>query len=228
LGDFYTDKEGFDPSQAQERLTIQTPDSVSFTLLNQADQELQKEAPGLDIHTLAFSDSVTQSLRDGRVDLGIGVWTALESDIESDPIFRDDFVLVLRQDHPALSSPISLAKYAALEHVLVAPRGKPGGVVDEVLEKQELKRRVARTTHSFFAASFLVAQTDYALTMSRRMAFALRDTLPIVLMEPPIELPTYTIIAAWHKSRHDDPLLAWFIHTLKVHVESPMDPKAIR
>jgi len=215
MSGFFTHEQEFRPETLEDRLTIQTPDNISFMLVDRADHTLRAGAPGLDIHTIAYSAQVIENLRSGQVDLGIGVYKHREPDIHYDFLCRDTFVLVLRQGHPALESPISLETYAALNHVLVAPRGKPGGVVDEVLAKVGLKRRVARTTYSGFAAAHLVARTDYILTLSRRMVEALRGTLEFEVREPPIKLPSYDIECARHKSRRRDPLLNWFVQNIQ-------------
>jgi len=42
-------------------------------------------------------------------------------------------VCVVREDHPLLRRRPNAERFAALEHIQVAPRGRPGGVVDEAL-----------------------------------------------------------------------------------------------
>ena len=54
---------------------------------------------------------------------------------------------------------LTLARFAAMEHVLVAPRERAGGMVDWVLEKSGLVRRVAVQASTFLIVPYLLAGT---------------------------------------------------------------------
>jgi hypothetical protein len=59
----------------------------------------------------------------------------------------------------------------------VAPRGKPGGYLDDVLRERGLTRTVARAVPYFVTALQLVAETDYVLTISERIALRFAEPL---------------------------------------------------
>jgi hypothetical protein len=61
-----------------------------------------------------------------------------------------------------------------LPHLQVAPRGKPGGYVDDVLRERGRTRTVARAVPYFLTALQLAGETDYVLTISERLARASR------------------------------------------------------
>ena len=54
-----------------------------------------------------------------------------------------------------------------MPHIVVAPRGLPGTVLDDALKAHGLSRRVVRTTGTFVTAPFLVAGSDSLLTISQ-------------------------------------------------------------
>ncbi len=106
---------------------------------------------------------------------------------------------VARLDHPRLRGPeLSLEAFLAEDHVLVAPRATPRGTVDEVLAERGLTRRVARTFPSFLSAMWHVAEGDALLTVSRRLVTATAGRLPLRVFAPPLPLPSYTLVLAWH------------------------------
>ncbi len=60
---------------------------------------------------------------------------------------------MVRQRHPGVKKKLTLDAYLALRHVLVAPNGAPGSIVDTELERRGLKRRVALSVSSFLGGS---------------------------------------------------------------------------
>ena len=97
------------------------------------------------------------------------------------PVGHQDMVLVARRGHPAVKRGLGARAYAALDHVLVAPRGFQGGVIDTALEKLGLARRVVvRVTH-FSAAAFTVASTDLVVALPECFARAMAEVLPLAV-----------------------------------------------
>jgi hypothetical protein len=76
----------------------------------------------------------------------------------------------------------TLEQFVALEHIQVAPRGKPGGYLDDVLRERGLSRTVARAVPYFVTALQLAAETDYVLTISERIARRFAE--PLVARAP--------------------------------------------
>ena len=89
--------------------------------------------------------------------------------------------------------------------MLVAPGGVPRGAVDTLLAEHGLERRIARTVSTFHAAPHLVADTDYVLTVSRRVAERLAPGLGLVRRKPPVAPDGYWIVLAWHRRHDEDP-----------------------
>jgi hypothetical protein len=65
------------------------------------------------------------------------------------PLYHDTYACLVWKRH---SERLTLARFAALEHVLVAPRGRAGGIVDSVLEQSGLTRRAAVQASTFLIA----------------------------------------------------------------------------
>jgi DNA-binding transcriptional LysR family regulator len=81
--------------------------------------------------------------------------------------------------------------------------------VDRVLAEHGLQRRVAVRIRYFLAAPLLVSRTDLVLTVARSLAemFALHE--PVRLLEPPVELPSFSMGIGWHERVHQDPASQW-------------------
>ena len=94
--------------------------------------------------------------------------------------------------------PLTAERFAAFDHVQVAPRGNPGGYVDEILRQRGLTRRVARAVPYFLSALQLVAVTDYVLAISERIARRFADPLQLEILEIPLDLRPYALSLLWH------------------------------
>jgi DNA-binding transcriptional LysR family regulator len=129
-------------------------------------------------------------------------------------LFRDRFVCVVRADHPGIATPFDLDGYLALSHVLIAPRGQRGGVVDNELERIGRKRRVAVRLSHYLAAPYVVTETDLCLTVTERAARSACASFPLRQLEVPLVLSDMVVAQFWHARDHEDPAHAWLRATL--------------
>ena len=93
---------------------------------------------------------------------------------------------------------LSLEQFVSIPHIQVAPRGKPGGYLDDVLKERSLSRTVARAVPYFVTALHLAAETDYILTISERIAKQYAESLSLTLRELPVKLRPYALSLVWH------------------------------
>ncbi len=203
-----SDDGSFDPSTLQRDFHIATTDYAELLVVRPLSDALACDAPAIDLHARPQGDMV-QQLRAGTADLGLGVVLDPPADVRHTALFGEEFVCLLRRGHPALNKKLTLDRYAKLGHVLVAPRGTPVGVVDHALRRLGKKRRVARTVASFFVAPHLVANSDFVLTVARRVAHLLMQPLDLVMRTPPIGLTGFDLRMYWHRKNEDDDAHTW-------------------
>ncbi len=202
-------EEAVDPAKLTRGFRIAATDYAESEVIVPLARALSSSAPLVDIHALPQEPDTVAQLRAGDCDAAVGVFPGTPDDIHKLTLYRDHFAVLLRRGHPAARGRLTVERYAALDHVLVSPRGRPGGVVDTLLRERGLERRVARSVPSFHVAPQLVAHSDYALTVSARIAKRHADVLDLVIRKPPLELPRFLVCVAWH-SRHDrDPAHTW-------------------
>jgi DNA-binding transcriptional LysR family regulator len=113
-------------------------------------------------------------------------------------LLTDRFVCVVREGHPSVGKRLTLPQYVSLPHLQVAPRGRPGGYIDDELGRVGHTRRVARAVPYFVTALRLLAATDYVLTISERIARAHAAALGLRVLEAPLELRPYALSLVWH------------------------------
>jgi DNA-binding transcriptional LysR family regulator len=209
LGRVLQRDEAIAPARLRRPFTLGAGDLVELVLLAPLGRRLAAAAPGVDLYGARIEPDVTAQVREGRSDVVVGVFDDQPDDIRTVTLLRDRFVCLLRADHPVLSGRLTTRRYAALDHLLVAPRGVPRGVVDRLLEAQGLRRRVARTVSSFVVAPHVVAGSDLVLTVSELVARRFAAPLGLAVRPPPLPLPGYALRMAWHRRVDADPAHAW-------------------
>jgi DNA-binding transcriptional LysR family regulator len=152
---------------------------------------------------------VRPSLGEEGIDLVIGTAGPDLEGVFQQRLWDDGFSCLLRADHPRLEEPWTLDLYCALKHVLIAPRGTPGSVVDTALEEQGRRRVVVTRVAQFVPAAHIVAGSDAIVTLPTRLAELLAPSLGLVVREPPLALPRFTIWQQWHGRQQSDPAHRW-------------------
>lgn len=198
----------FDPLTARREFSIGMADLAEPWLVPRLAAAVAQEAPLVDLASSSDSRPLEEGLEAGRFDLVVNPTVSTQT-LRRQALLSEDFVCLLRQGHPALDKPWTAARYAALGHVLVAPRGTPGGVVDRALGDRGLARRVAVRVGSFGAAPEVVAATDLVTTLPRSIALDATTRLDLVVKDPPLPVPGFTLYAIWRERHHADPGHAW-------------------
>lgn len=188
----------FVPAELSRTFSLIASDYVLSVVGLVADRLLRAEAPGVGLRYLPNAHDDATRLRDGGADLAVGIYADLPPEMRSRQLLTDRFVCVVRAGHPVLGKRFTLERFLAQDHLQIAPRGRPGGYLDDTLEARGLSRRVARAVPFFLPALHLVSQTDYVLTVSERVARQLADTFGLVVLEPPIKLDPYALSLVWH------------------------------
>jgi len=210
----------FAPAQLQRRFVVVCTDHVSTVLLPRVEAILQRDAPQVDLVVAPLIPNTMEDLRQGAVDLAIGVFPEATPEVRRRRLFTDRFVTVCRPGHPRVQGELSLDGFLSEAHALVAPRGTPSGLVDRRLAALGHERRVARAFPSFLAALWHVAHSDALLTVSRRLVDAVQRALPLVVLSPPLALDDYVLRMVWHPRVDRAPADRWFRSTLVAAAEA--------
>lgn len=190
----------FDPGTAERTFVIAATDFVEFVLLPKLLARLNRDAPQVKLSVRAWPHHrVPPTLETGEVDLMIGFFEGVPAGHREAPLFEDEFVCIVRKDHPRVGKRLTPKAYAALSHVLVTPESAGPGVVDLALAKVGLTRTVGLRMSHFLMVPSVVAATDFVAAISVRVAAEATKRLPLRALPPPVELPRGTVAQAWHQ-----------------------------
>lgn len=194
----------FDPATDNRELRIVSADFAEGTMLPRPLADLSAAAPHVDVVLVSTPAgwSVTDILKEDA-HLALSPIRGAGASVRGVSVGHEGFVVVMREGHPAADG-LDLATYASLPHLLVAPGGTPGGIVDTALERRGLARRVAVRTRHFQTAPELLAASDLISTLPRRFAMSAAQRYGLVVREPPLELSGFDMKLAWHERwQHD-------------------------
>jgi DNA-binding transcriptional LysR family regulator len=155
-------------------------------------------------------------LRDGQVDLEIGVLGEFAPEVLTRFIFRDKFVGVVRAGHPLLASPVTPERYAACQHVVVSRKASFTGPVDDALETLGLTREIAAVVPGHPDAVRIARQSDLvALVPSASFHSAqAHGDLSLASFDLPVPTPEITVSAMWHPRLDADLAHRWLRDTV--------------
>lgn len=188
-----------------QTFVVHASDYVLAILGGAVDEILHEEAPSVCVRFVPNTPEDPLALQDDGSDMAVGIYGDLPPEMRSRQLLTDRFVCVVRKKHPTVTRSITLQQFVNLPHVQVAPRGLPGGYIDDVLRQRGHERKVARAVPYFLSALHIASNTDYVLTVSERIAKQFAATLALEILEPPFKLRPYALSLVWHPRVDSDP-----------------------
>lgn len=204
----------FDPETSDRLFRIAMNDVGQSVLLPTIVGAVRRQAKGVRVETVAPSteQQIRQLLLEGEIDLALGSWQPLGSGFHQQTLFSESFALLLRSDHPSAGQTISLDDYLSLEHVNYRPIGASESALQSAMSAEGLlgRRRVVLTTAHFAGLATVVASSDLVLTLPCRLAEAVRQSMPGLMVAPlPFFLPPFSVFMQWHDRVDTDGGHAW-------------------
>ncbi|MCG5486945.1 MAG: LysR family transcriptional regulator [Sinorhizobium meliloti] len=205
--------EPFEPARSRRRFTIGTSDGFSVFLPPLLD-EIARKAPSIDLVVRHMQMETAFSDLDGRlIDIAIAPFYELPARFAAQRLYEEEFVVAARSGHPFSKKP-TLENYCRMQHLLVAPRGDPSGVVDELLASRGLSRRVALAVPNFLLALDLLTKTELVCVLPKRFVEMHAARFAVGTAKLPLDLGASNIQAVVPKSALMDVGLVWLLDVL--------------
>lgn len=200
----------FDPANSQRSFTLAVTDIGEIYFLPVLMDALAERAPGVSISTVRNSGAtLTDDMESGKLDLAIGLLPHLQAGFYQRRLFHQRYVCMFREQHPAVSLPLTLENFLALEHVVVVSGGTGHSEVDAMLERAGIQRRIRLTVPHFIAVGHILQRTDMIATVPERFAARCLAPFGLTAVPHPVSLPDIAIKLFWHARYHRDPASRW-------------------
>jgi len=201
---------GFDPAKSTGIFTAGMAEYAEVALVGRLAEAFARQAARATLRLTPLTGvDAAEQLDRGAIDVAVARLGTLPTHVESILLLRDPFVVVARRGHPIAGQNLSIEAYAALNHILVSPRGDTSGALDRILVDFGLRRRIALLVATYLALPVALAASDLVATVPSRTARQIAATAEIDIMPLPIDFST-TVSMAWHRRAASEPAQAWF------------------
>lgn len=201
---------GFDPARSERAFVIGVNDVGETYFLPRLMRALDQVAPGVTIRTVrTTSIDVRDEMERGRMDLAMGFLPGLKGGFFQRRLFRQPYVCIFRQDHPLARSGVSARQFRAAEHVAIVSEGTGHGVVDEVIARAGIRRRLRLTVPHFMAVGPVLQATDMIAVVPQRFADCACGPFGLAAAPCPVKIPESIINVFWHARNHREAANQW-------------------
>ncbi|AXU95149.1 LysR family transcriptional regulator [Erwinia persicina] len=167
------------------------------------------EAPLVRLRFAPKPQKSAKPLREGLVDIEIGVAGEMGPEIRLQALFRDRFVGVVRRDHPlAQQAGVSVEQYTAYGHVVASRSGRRTGPVDDALAELGLQRKVQAVVPGFPAALAVARASDLVALVPASFLINQPEGW-LTMFELPVKTAPITVSQMWHPRSEADPAHRW-------------------
>ena len=204
--------------------TIATIDLTVPIIIVPLIEHLRRVAPAIDLRIVPLvREYVAAAFDRQEIDMAILNFPNPPKRLAYLPVLKDRYIGIARRGHPGLKAKLTARAYAALPHLLFSPRGDPKGIVDEPLAQlSSVRRRIVMTIPHISAVPLIVARTDLVAVIAERIARLYAGEYDLMLFDPPVKLPAFTISTLTSIAFAGDPALQWLQQQVKQVCEYPM------
>jgi len=176
--------------------------------------QITKAAPGVRLRFALKPDKEAHPLREGLIDLEIGVLGEFAPEVRARLVFRDRFIGAARAGHPLLQEPLTPERYAECKHVVASRTGIFTGPVDKALEALGLTRDIVAVVPGFPDAMRIARHSDFITLVPRSCLASFEAKQGLVGFDLPVPTPDIAVSAMWHPRMDSDPAHVWFRDTV--------------
>jgi DNA-binding transcriptional LysR family regulator len=200
----------FDPSLSRRQFGLATSDIGEITLLPHLMAALQKNAPDIEVEVIAVDvTKLEEWLNAGKIDAAVCSRGSLAVDAAGEVIFSDHYVCLASNQHPRLSSGLTMPQYLAERHVLVTPESGHS-LVEERLQELGCTRKIALRASHFNVLPEVVASTDLLLALPSHIARKFVAQHAVRVFDLPFAVRKLEIMLRWQEHRSDIAAQRWF------------------
>lgn len=223
-----TSKQGLDLPSLERTFTIRTDDSLVGAFAAPLAELVQQQAPNARVRFVTQGTHNVASLREGSVDLEIAVIKDMGPEVKLQLLFQDHFVGVVRPDHVLTHAKVTAKRYASQLHIGASRRGKEWGPIDELLQAQGLRRKIALVVPSFYVAVATAAKSEMVASVPEYLTSTAIELFGLHVFQIPLPVESVRLSQAWHPRFDADPAHRWLRDCVRKTFIRPMDEKVRR
>jgi DNA-binding transcriptional LysR family regulator len=199
----------FTPATSDRMFRLCSTDIAKVTMMPRLMKRIQETAPSIRIELRSMSANTARLLESGELDVAVGFISSLGAGFCQQKLFKENFVCVVRADHPRIKSALTLAQFASEIHLAVTTSGTGHDIVERALEAKRIDRRIAMRVDGFLGISSIIVATDCIVVVPQQLAQHLTREGRIKMLALPFEVPSYFVMQHWHERYTHDVANRW-------------------
>lgn len=170
-----------------------------------------EQAPGVRLDTLrAGGFDMKAEMEAGAIDLAIGAFDDLSGEsLFQRRLFQQDYVTMFRRGHALSEGKLTLERFRAASHLVVASSASPYNAIGPLLDKAGITQSARFSVPHFVAVPYIVSTTDLVVTVPRKLAERAAPPFGLEFVAPPLKLPALQTNVFWHRRFHQDAGNQW-------------------
>jgi len=216
----------FDPVVSERRFTLAAAAYACAVIIPPLVVRISREAPNVGLQFVETTGDLAERLDSGGLDFAIGAFESAPQRFARERLLSETMVWVVRADHPQADRLRTLEDLAAIPHVAVGDRFGAGGgrvqhpivsrsadrdpsALEAAMAVRGLRRRVGVTVADTASATAVVARSDMAALIPRRLAVQAEEAGRLRVIEEPYDSPPVEVQLLYRRDRLSDPSTAW-------------------
>lgn len=199
----------FDPATSSRIFRITGSDHPSRTILPALGHTLVACKSGIRIlWEPPGTWSLAERLHKGEVDLALVARIKVPRDVETELLYTDHYVHVVRHDHPQAHEPVTLKNFCAIPQIFLGyGTSVLDDMIDDILAKSGHQRLAQFAVTSFAQIIHHLESSDYGAVLGNTIAQTYAHKLHIRSL--PFELPNYQSLLCWDMRATSDSGIQW-------------------
>lgn len=210
------DVERFDPQRSTRSFRIAMSDIGALFFLPPLHARLQEVAPRTEIEVVQVgTDDLVEDLASGRLDAAVGNLPSIRGRTQSEVLFVERYVCLMRRDHPDVGATLALDAFLRARHVMVNSPFSGHRLVDDALAERGVARDIAIRIPHFTMLPQLLAQSDLMVILPSRVAALFASQSPCRSVDLPVPVPAFEVRLHWHGHYARHATTQWLVAQLR-------------
>ncbi|HWH82120.1 MAG TPA: LysR family transcriptional regulator [Burkholderiaceae bacterium] len=209
----------FRPADSRTEIRLAMADVAEIVFLPRLLGRLQEVAPHVTLTSASYStDALRAGMADGSIDLALGYFP----DLDGEALFRQrfythTFACMVRRGHPlaaARRGQLTIQDYLKHGHAAVASPARSNSLLEQVLERRGLRRRVVMRTPHYLGLPAIIESTELVAILPLAAGARFAQMGSVQLLPLPFEPPSFGVQQHWHQRVQHDSRHRWLRATM--------------
>lgn len=206
----------FDPLLATRGFRVAMSDIGALYFLPPLHARLQAVAPRTELEVVQVStDVAVEDLAAGRLDAAVGNLPSIRAQTQSELLFVERYVCLMRRDHPDVGDVLTLDAFLRARHVMVSSPFSGHRLVDDALAERGVARDIAIRIPHFTMMPQLLSQSDLMVILPSRVAALFASQSPTRYLDLPVPVPQFEVRVHWHWHYARQASTQWLVGLLR-------------